>query len=530
MADNKLNDGAEAPAAQQPCPAPSSSFSPRRRMTLRGRIFCYLLAFTAVIIAVLWLCFGVFLNNFYETIKLSEIRSAAVFLSQRVGSDDFTAEANSLAHRSELSLLLIKLSGDSVFNPYTVLYSVEAGGSAIHNISENSIVGLCSAASDAGGTLLRRYRYDPRLGQYYVVGSTASPIRSDDSAGDYMISVTLTENEAGETVALLLNSVISPLDATVHTLRVLLGFISLLLLALSALISLLISRRLSRPLARMSRSAGNLARGDYAANFDGAGYRESEELAAALNYAAGELSRTDTLRRELIANISHDLRTPLTMISGYAEIMRDLPGESTPENAQIIIDEANRLTILVNDVLDISKLETGNQPLTLTRFDLADALGETVGRTAKMQAAQGYNISFENETGGAVFIRTDRTRFMQAVGNLLSNAVTYTGEDGGVAVRLSVADGRARVSVSDTGAGIPAEKLPLIWDRYYRASSPRHAGTPAGSGLGLSIVKSTMTLLGGSYGVTSTLGVGSTFYVALPLAADEDGDDGVNVR
>lgn len=125
-------------------------------------------------------------------------------------------------------------------------------------------------------------------------------------------------------------------------------------MALALIFAAIMSKKVSKPIIKINESAKELAKGNVAVHFDGEGYREITELNDTLNYAAEELSKVENLRRELIANVSHDLRTPLTMITGYAEVMRDIPGENTPENVQIIIDEANRLTSLVNDMLDIS--------------------------------------------------------------------------------------------------------------------------------------------------------------------------------
>ena len=127
-------------------------------------------------------------------------------------------------------------------------------------------------------------------------------------------------------------------------------------------------------------------------DFDASGYREIAELANTLNYAAKELSKVEALQRELIANISHDLRTPLTMITGYAEVMRDIPNENTPENVQIIIDEAKRLTTLVSDVLDISKLQSGTIPFNGEVLNLTENIREILTRYTKLTE---YKIIFE---------------------------------------------------------------------------------------------------------------------------------------
>lgn len=180
----------------------------------------------------------------------------------------------------------------------------------------------------------------------------------------------IVRKESGTKVAVIIDALISPVDATVLTIRTQLICVTFLMLIFALLLAFLISRKISKPIVKINESAKELARGKYETRFDASGYREISELGGTLDYAACELGKTEQLRRDLIANISHDLRTPLTMITGYAEVMRDLPGENTPENVQVIIDETNRLTSLVNDVLDLSRLESSTQEMKYEPFNL----------------------------------------------------------------------------------------------------------------------------------------------------------------
>ena len=238
-----------------------------------------------------------------------------------------------------------------------------------------------------------------------------------------------------------------------------------------------------------------------------------------LNYAAKELSKNDNLQKELIANISHDLRTPLTMIKGYSEMMRDIPEENTPENIQAIIDEAERLSGLVNDLLDLSRVESGTKEFSTVPFDLTDAVTEVVNRYEKMNSAKGYNIEFEYQ--GEAMVKADKSMILQVIYNLTNNAINYCGDDLYVGIRqeiLTDKNGRrvARISVIDHGEGIDPDKLPLIWDRYYKVDSA-HRRAVVGTGLGLSIVKKILTRHNASYGVESKPGEGSTFWFELPI-------------
>ena len=199
--------------------------------------------------------------------------------------------------------------------------------------------------------------------------------------------------------------------------------------------------------------------------------------------------------------------------------MRDIPGELTPENAQIIVDEAERLASLVSDVLDISKPKAARKKPSRSSSTHRHT-ARNVERYNWLKEHDGYTIEFHADRDIVVY--TDRTRFIQAFTNLLNNALTYTGPDKRVIVTqslrvdLAAAKRCVRVSVTDTGEGIPPDKLELIWDRYYKAGST-HKRSRIGTGLGLSIVKNTMKLLGGTCGVKSEVGRGSTFWLELPL-------------
>ena len=290
------------------------------------------------------------------------------------------------------------------------------------------------------------------------------------------------------------------------------------MLLFATLLALVISKWVSSPIEAINRSAKELATGDYDVHFSGSGYREINELSTTLNYAAQELSKVDGLRQELIANISHDLRTPLTLISGYAEVMRDLPDENTPENAQIIIDEAQRLSTLVNDVLDLSKLQSGMQSVNLTDYNLTDSLSGAVLRMNELLRKDGYSLEFSYDQ--PVWVHADQTWIHQVFYNLLTNAINYTGEDKKIYVEQSAAGEWVTVRVRDTGEGVSPENLPYIWDRYYKVDKT-HKRAVTGTGLGLSIVKSVLELHGGRYGVESTPG-GSTFWFQLKTVPPQE--------
>ena len=280
---------------------------------------------------------------------------------------------------------------------------------------------------------------------------------------------------------------------------------------------------LTNPLTEMTKKARRLAQGDFNVDFRGNSYSmEMAELAEALNYARDELSKTDRMQKELIANVSHDFKTPLTMIKAYASMIIEISGEypeKRNKHAQVVIEEADRLTSLVNDVLDLSKISSGVEGIKPQALDMSAYVFETLDRFSYYREEQGYTFITDIDEG--LYALADEIRIGQVLYNLIGNAVNYTGEDKKVYVRLKKdTDKSFRFSVTDTGKGIKQEEIAGIWERYYR-SAETHKRPVRGTGLGLSIVKTILERHGLRYGVESELGKGSTFYVIFPIAKTE---------
>jgi len=300
----------------------------------------------------------------------------------------------------------------------------------------------------------------------------------------------------------------------VSTLQIQLYIITGIMVVLAILLAVTISKHISNPIVKINQSAKTLATGNYETEFRGTGYLEIRELSDTLNTAAKELSKVERLRRELIANISHDLRTPLAFIYSYAEMMHDFPDEVTPEQCRIIMDEAKRLTSLANDMLDISLIEAGESKLNRTNYNLTESLRGTVSRMNELIRRQGYRIDFES--GEDVNVFADEVKITQAFYNLLLNAVTHCGDDKAVFVRQRTGGNTVRIEVTDHGEGISQSDLPYIWERYYKVDK-KHKRPIMGTGLGLSIVKKVIDMHGGRYGVESEEGRGSTFWFEIAI-------------
>ena len=296
------------------------------------------------------------------------------------------------------------------------------------------------------------------------------------------------------------------------------SLISGIILVFMALLTMLMYRTIARPLTRINEAAKKLPEGRYEASADTGKYREAQELNETLSRAAEDIQKADRAKRDLIANVSHDLRTPLTMISGYGEMMRDLPGENNPENLQVIIDESQRLKMLVNDLLDLSRLQEHRIVLQPQVFDLAGLITQEMRKYDVYQVNDGFVLNWQEP--GATMVSADMERIRQVFNNFMTNAINYSGRSRQIDIRLKRDSGMARVEVQDYGEGIAADQLPLVWDRYYKVDRA-HVRSASGSGIGLAIVKEILDLHQVPYGVESEPDKGSTFWFALPLQ-DQD--------
>ncbi|MBE6829907.1 MAG: HAMP domain-containing protein [Ruminococcaceae bacterium] len=467
-----------------------------RRISIKWRIFACFAGFTLIILILLWVFQVVFLDQFYQFIKINEVKSTAQTIVKHVDSEDFETTLQSISQGNQVAILIADEYGNISY------YQDIVPSSLISRLNPLSLSQIFSATEDEGGTYFRQFSRD---------GMAADGMRQIGPRGGIqnIIYSQIVEKANGSKVMILLSTSISPVSATVNTLRIQLVCITLFMLVLSLLLALFLSKWISKPIININASAKMLGSGKYDTVFDETGYKEISELGHTLNYAAKELSRTEELRRDLIANISHDLRTPLTMIRGYGEVMRDLPGENTPENVQIIIDEATRLASLVSDVLDISKLQSGTQPLSRADFNLTESIRVILQRYSKLTD---YHISFHTDQD--VYVNADELKISQVVYNLVNNAITYTGVDKIVEITQTVLNGKVRISVRDTGEGIPQDKITDIWERYYKVDK-EHKRAQIGTGLGLSIVKTILDMHTGAYGVQSEEGKGSVFWFEL---------------
>lgn len=509
------------------------------KISLKWRLFGYFSVFIIVLLGILWICQTVLLDTIYRQIKTDSLKRCVNEIAYAIKDENYYDNLEELARSYDVSIKIVDTDYETIYS-----YAVSPTN-IVNRISPAELFILCNRAQRNNGTYVQVY-------QQYVketimerrqrarteeTGQTIEPSKYFDTQSDTpkhesepfkrgeppifistdvllnLISTRVAALHDGTSCYIVVDSVITPVNATVRTLVIMLLYITVFTVIIALIIAFVMARRIANPIIKMNKSAKRLAKGDYQVRFDSRGYKEIEQLNETMNYAATELSRADELRRELIANVSHDLRTPLTMIIGYSEVMRDIPGENSPENMQVVIDEATRLSSLVNDLLDISRLQAGTVGITKEEYNLTQSIRKIISRFDKLTESDGYNISFEHSS--EIYINADENRISQVIYNLIINAINYTGQDKNVRVIQSkTGNGAVRIEIKDSGVGISKEELPYIWDRYYRVDKT-HKRAQMGTGLGLSIVKTILESHGAVYGVDSTVGKGSTFWFEL---------------
>lgn len=312
---------------------------------------------------------------------------------------------------------------------------------------------------------------------------------------------------------IIVSTGMAQITTAAEVLRSILWPVALILLVLDLLFAMLFSRWFTRPVQQLSSGAKEIAAGNYDIQLPVVHHDEIGQLAEDFNHMAAEVKRSAQLEKDILANVSHDLRTPLTLIKGYAETVRDLTGSDDAkrtEQCSIIVDETNRLSTLVNSVMELSKVQSGAERPNLVDFDMSDLCFEVAGRYDALCDKNHWQLDLQANEPCPV--SADPAMMERVMHNLLGNAFHHIGADGVVVLRAIPQEKGCRIEIEDHGPGIPPEDLPYIFDRYYRA---RQDSGRTGTGLGLSITKAILQQHGFAFGVDSAVGRGSTFWFEM---------------
>jgi len=486
--------------------------------SIKFKSWLYFILFAAVLMAALWIVQVLLLNNLYGTMKTSQTEKVARNIEasfQSNDQEDFFDDVSDFSASHDMYIYIVSYDGKTTyFSPASGDYDMTEQAELEEDSSDKK-------PDDPKG---------PSIGPQYISqmqslneemikkgGIASMTFGSDDNSQKVLACGTVLHAEDKEDMIVYIFSPLYPVSSTISILARQLVIVTLISLILACVISFYLSNRITRPIRKINNSAKRLAAGEYGIVFTGGHYTEINDLADTLTGASIELEKSDLMQKDLIANVSHDLRTPLTMIKSYAEMIRDISGDDPVKREQhlnVIIDETDRLNSLVGDLLTVSKIQSGKNTLEKARFSLSEAVGAIVETYRVKELDGGYTINLKCPADFNVF--ADEEKIKQVVSNLISNAVKFCGDDKTVDVVLKKQGRQVKVSVIDHGCGIAPEDLEHIWERYYRASS-NMVRSVEGSGLGLSICKEILSLHKSDFGVDSTLGKGSTFWFKLDL-------------
>ena len=447
--------------------------------SLKSHIWLYLIIFTLMIVLFLWLFQVIFINKYYELSKADQIKKTNLEIIRNYDED--VAYLDKISYEDNVCIEIVK-------NRMTIYSSNESNR----------------------GCLISNYQYKNDFFDSDVDEKTYKLINPL-----FDTKTLIYAKKYNDDITIFVNASLEPLDNTISILSNQLIIVTIIVSLLAFVIGFFISKRISKPIEKMNKNALKLANGNYNFKFDNnSKISEIDELANTLNYAKNELEHTDELRRDLLANVSHDLKTPLTMIKGYAEMIRDLNYDNEEKrnaNLNVIIEESERLNVLVEDILTLSKIQANKDTINKEEFDLVALINNIIKRYSIYKETEGY--IFEVNTPKEVIINADKKKIEQVIYNLINNAINYTGKDNRVIINV-IKNKKVRVEIKDTGKGIKEEDLPHIWEKYYH-SKKKHKRNVIGTGIGLSIVKTILESHNFKYGVISKLNKGTTFYFEI---------------
>lgn len=461
--------------------------------SIRFKLWAGMMSLVMIVLILLWLFQIVFLQKFYTNMKISDVKEQGTNIIKLLDNDnneEFENKLDAFAFNNSMSAEIVDLDGKSVY----ITDSMSSNGKMqmMKNNARVQIYQDTIAGKDAVVPMTH-----PRFGnKFMIIG----------------LPVVISGKISG---VLILNMPLAPVEDTVTILKKQLFYITFILLAAALIISFLIAQSFTRPILEIKKASAIMASGDFSVRIKSKKQDEIGKLAQTINYLGEQLSKIDKLRKDLIANVSHELRTPLSLIRGYAETMRDVTGNN-PEKREkqlgIIIDETKRLSTIVDDILNLSQIQSGYFSINKSRFPIKEVLENVFKGYQVLSENTGIKIVLSNSSN--VVVEADKIRIEQVLYNLISNAFNYTPTGGTITIKAMDVEDRVRVEISDTGSGIPEENIPYIWDRYYKGKKINGKKT-MGTGLGLAIVKGILEAHQATFGVKSKKNVGTTFWFKL---------------
>ena len=491
--------------------------------SFRFKLWVYFAVFTAFIFIILWLMQTVFLQSFYNDMLISDTKKVAEKIRSHGTDADIEKKIDELARDNTVIILITDESGKLLYSSdeFKGMHSkVKIPGNAeIEDKNrKNEFAGLPEPPKE------KKNDFGKRMDEYRNLPDNYNEILSllkasdegyiESTEDDYYVYVTYVDYNGQDGKSVLYIS--TPLEAqgsAVNILRRILVWVTVLSLAAGFILSWFIARKFSKPVQRLSEKADKLGEKEYSEAYDSGFCSELDSLNQTLDRTNEKLNTSKEFQMQLLSNVSHDLRTPLTMIKGYAEMIRDISwedSEAMSSDLQVIIKEADRLNALVNEILEYSELQTEDDTKDMEQLDLSELVKSSAERFEKL--LQPENVVIEKDIDLGLTATGNPGLLERALYNLMDNAVRHTGDGKKIRVALKQKDGIKVISVQDFGNGIAPEEINHIWDRYYTSRQRKGKGI---SGLGLAIVKQIALKHRGKCYAESKEGEGCTFFIEI---------------
>ena len=498
----------------------TSKAKKRRTIGIRGQLMWFLSAICLLLLLLFWFLSTQLLEPLYTTHIQKQLTEQADAIVEKL--DEAIEGGQTLSYWGFGSRLSVNtsffnaLSAEVFENSGMSSFCVDISDSTLRQIFKVENLSYCNlhrtkptdaANEPASYSTARAMRQLCR-----ETGECVRKINPPSPSGSVQLMVGKTTADGSYTV--LVTTSLMHVSEAGQVLSTVLPIAAVLIFAFSISAAWLFSEWFTKPLREVSAAARQVAQGNYRVQVDSARNDELGDLTQEFNHMAQEVQHASQMQRDLLANVSHDLRTPLTLIKGYAETVRDITGDDKAhrdEQMNIIVDEADRLTALVSSVMELSKVTSGAIQCERVHFDMGQLCDEVSERYDAVCAQNGWHLRLEIPEE-ELPVYADPDMMQRALHNLLGNAMHHIGEDGIFLLRAARCPEGVRVEVEDHGPGISAEDLPYIFDRYYRSRSD--AGKQ-GTGLGLSITKAIFQQHGFRFGVQSTVGKGTTFWFIM---------------
>ena len=428
-------------------------------------IWKFFLLFSCLILILLWLFQILFLPKYYELSKKKDIKEVSEIILKNKNKNNLENTINNLSYKNEMCIEVIDK------NYYTLFSSSFSNKGCL--------------ISSHNGYYKRDFINSNNKNKYYK-------IKNKDFNNTTLIYAFKLNNNY-----IFINTSIDPIDRTITILRKQLIIISIIILILSFILSYFISNHLSKPLTDITNDSKKLGEGKYNVTFKKYKIKELNELSNTLNKTENKLANIDKLQKDLIANTSHDLKTPLTMIKAYAEMAKDLHKNTNKidNDMNIIIDESDRLTQLVNDILELSKSQNIDK-LKLETFDIIDLIQTTLNKYNYLIEQENYIFKFIHKNK-QINVIADKEKINRVIYNLITNSINNS-QDKTIIIKITKKD-TILIEIINKG-NINEKELEHIWDKYY-SNSQNHKRNTNNTGLGLTIVKNILEKHKFNYGI-----------------------------